>query len=114
MPSPPSPRAAGTIFSSPGFSALDVAGAYVLAYNLADVPAVQVGEQVTDVLMAALAHMDVGERKRALVRTVGLLALVMFPLAAGLGSVASSVAHTFLTRAWAGVAPMLMSLLGPG
>ena len=89
---------------------LDVAGAYALAYNLADVPAVQVGEQITDVLMASLAHMERDERRRALVRTVGLLALIMFPLAAGLGSIASSIANTFLNRAWAGVAPMLAIL----
>src|SRR5213075_1511096 len=59
-------------------------GMYNLAYNLADVPAIQVGEQIGDVLLPSFARMDPGRRSEALVRSLGLLGLVVFPLAVGL------------------------------
>ncbi len=87
-----------------------VMGAYNLAYNLADVPAVQVGEQITDVLFASLSKMERARRLATLVRSVGLLALVMFPLAVGLGTIAPTVGEVFFNRRWAAVAPMLTVL----
>lgn len=85
-------------------------GVYNLAYNLADVPAINVGEQVTDVVMASFAHLPPEKRREALVRTTGVLALVMFPLAVGLGAVAGTLTRTLLGESWKGVAPMLTLL----
>ncbi len=85
-------------------------GLYNKAYELADIPAVQVGEQVGDVLFPSFAQMDRDTRKRALLRATGLLALIVFPLAIGLGAVAPTLVAAILPPAWAGVAPMLMIL----
>src|SRR5262245_39542609 len=46
------------------------AGMYNLAYNLADVPAVQVGEQIGDVLFPSFARLDAERGKRALLRAL--------------------------------------------
>lgn len=87
-----------------------VMGAYNLAYNLADVPSIQVGEQITDVLLSSLANMEHERRVNALVRASGLLSLVIFPLAIGLGAVAPVVTRTFLGERWWLVGPMLTIL----
>jgi PST family polysaccharide transporter len=87
-----------------------VVGEYNLAYNLADIPAVQVGEQIGDVLFPSFSQMDPEQRRRALVRSTGLLALVVFPLAVGLGAIAPTVVHALLREEWYGVAPMLVIL----
>jgi PST family polysaccharide transporter len=92
------------------FFGTSVVGMYNLAYNVADVPAVQVGEQIGDVLLPSFAHMKHEERKDALVRATGLLGLVVFPLAVGLGAVASTVVRAILKPEWADVGPMLMVL----
>lgn len=89
-----------------------IMGAYNLAYNLADIPSIQVGEQITDVLLSSLANMDQERRVWALVRASGLLALIMFPLAIGLGAVAPTVANTFLDPRWVLVGPLLAVLSG--
>jgi PST family polysaccharide transporter len=88
----------------------ETVGVYNLAYNVADVPAVQVGEQIGDVLLPSFAHMTSDQRKAALVRSTGLLALVVFPLAIGLGAVAPTVVSTVLRKEWQDVAPMLSIL----
>jgi PST family polysaccharide transporter len=85
-------------------------GAYNLAYNLADVPAVQIGEPVSDVLQAAFARAEGTNQAQLLLRSTGLLAFVMTPLAVGLGSIAPTLAATFFDHRWAGVGPMLMAL----
>ncbi len=87
-----------------------VVGEYNQAYNLADIPATQVGEQIGDVLFPSFSRMEPEDRKRALVRSTGLISLVVFPLAVGLGTVAPTVVHVILRPAWYGVAPMLMIL----
>lgn len=87
-----------------------VMGAYNLAYNLADIPAIQVGEQITDVMQASFAHMEPEERKRTLVRSLGVIGLVTFPIAIGLGSIAPTLAELFLNKKWAGTGDMLMIL----
>jgi PST family polysaccharide transporter len=87
-----------------------VMGAYNYAYNLADVPAVQVGEQITDVLLASFPHLEKEKRASTLVRSTTLLALIMFPLAVGLGATAPSVVHAFFNKKWLDIAPMLMWL----
>lgn len=85
-------------------------GAYNLSYNLADVPASQVGEQVTDILLPSFARLEPARRPAALVRTCALLGLIMFPLAVGLGAVAPLIARAFFKGEWAGIGPMLMLL----
>ena len=86
-------------------------GLYNQAYKLADLPATHIGEQIGDVLVPSFAHMDDAEdRKRALARASGLLCLVVFPLAVGLGAVANTLVAAFYTASWAGVAPLLTVL----
>jgi PST family polysaccharide transporter len=87
-----------------------VMGAYNLAYNLADIPAIQVGEQITDVLQASFAHMSIEDRRRTLLRSLPVIALVTFPIAVGLGAVAPTLADLFLNKKWAGTGQMLMIL----
>jgi lipopolysaccharide exporter len=86
------------------------AGMYNLAYNLADVPAVQVGEQIGDVLFPSFARLDAERRKRALLGALSLLSLIVFPLAVGLGAVAPTLVHVLFDERWAPVAPMLVLL----
>jgi PST family polysaccharide transporter len=93
-----------------GLFGADVVGAYSLAYNVADVPATQVGEQIGDVLLPSFAYLGPAERKAALVRSTGLLALVTFPLAVGLGAVAPTLVGALLRPEWGDVAPMLAIL----
>ncbi len=85
-------------------------GEYNLAYNLAEVPAVQIGYQIGDVLMPAFAKLDPPQRREALVRSTGLLALIIFPMALGLGAIAKSAVDSLLRSQWANVAPMLSVL----
>jgi lipopolysaccharide exporter len=86
------------------------AGVYNMAYNVADVPAVQVGEQIGDVLFPSFAHMDLERRKTALVRSSALLGLVVSPLAVGLGAIAPTLVRAFLRPEWAELGPMLTVL----
>ena len=85
-------------------------GAYNYAYNLADTPAVAIGEQMSDVVAAAFPQAEGAKRQAALVRACTMIALVMFPLAFGLGAVSSTVVEAFFNRRWAGIGPMLMYL----
>ena len=87
-----------------------VVGFYNMAYNLADIPAVQVGEQISGVLLPAMTNVEVEDRKAALIRSTALMALVVFPLAVGLGVVAPTLIRCLLNDAWQGVAPLLVVL----
>jgi PST family polysaccharide transporter len=87
-----------------------VVGFYNMAYNLADIPAVQVGEQITGVLLPAMAGLDEKDRKIALIRSTALMSLAVFPLAVGLGAVAPTLIRCLLNDAWQGVAPLLTVL----
>jgi PST family polysaccharide transporter len=87
-------------------------GAYDKAYNLADIPAVQVGEQIGDVLLPSFAQMEESERKKALVRSTALLSIIIFPLATGLGATAHTLIRTILPEEWWSVGPMLAILSG--
>jgi len=90
-----------------------VAAQYNLAYNLADIPATQVGEPIGDVLLPSFARMaDQEERKRSLSRAVGVTAFVVFPLAAGLAATADTLVRAWFSSAWSQVAPMLFALAG--
>jgi lipopolysaccharide exporter len=91
-----------------------VAGMYNLAYNLADVPAIQVGEQVGDVLLPSFARLERDRRPAALVRSLSLLSLIVFPLAVGLGVVAPTLVRSVFDERWQAVAPMLVVLAAIG
>jgi len=88
----------------------ELVGLYNMAYNLADIPAVQVGEQITGVLLPAMASLEVKDRKAALIRSTALMSLVVFPLAVGLGVVAPTLVRCLLNDQWQGVAPLLVVL----
>lgn len=85
-------------------------GLYNLAYNLADIPASQVGEHIGDVLLPSFAHMDDAGKNSALARSAAMLALVVFPLATGLAAVAHTLVATLFGPAWQGLAPYLIIL----
>src|ERR1041385_6379617 len=85
-------------------------GMYNLAYNLADVPAIQVGEQIGDVLLPSFARLPADRRPDALVRAIALLALVVFPLAVGLGAVAPTLVAAVFDARWRPLGPMLVLL----
>ncbi len=87
-----------------------VAGTYNLAYNLSELPALQVGEPINDVLQVSYAHAKSDERVTALRRSIAILALVMGPLAFGLAAVADALTAAIFPAKWAGLAPM-MSIL---
>ena len=87
------------------------AGTYNMAYNLADIPAIQVGEQFALVLMPSMAELPPERRARAFERSSGLLALILFPLAVGLGLVAYPLIELLLpSNKWQDVAPLLVVL----
>jgi PST family polysaccharide transporter len=88
-----------------------LAGAYNMAYNLADIPAIQVGEQIAQVLMPSMAALPPDRRPRALERSSALLSLIIFPLAVGLGLVAYPLIEVILpANDWQEVAPLLTIL----
>jgi lipopolysaccharide exporter len=85
-------------------------GMYNLAYNLADVPAIQIGEQIGDVLLPSFARMDQARRPEAFTRALSLLGLVVFPLAVGLGVVAPTLVAALFDARWADMGLMLALL----
>lgn len=85
-------------------------GNYNMAYNLADIPAIQIGEQIALVLMPSMAELPPDRRPRALERSTALLSLIIFPLAVGLGLVAVPLIDLILPAKWQGVAPLLTVL----
>jgi PST family polysaccharide transporter len=87
-----------------------VMGEYNMAYNLAEIPGNQIGEQIGDVMLPTFASIDLERKKRAVTRALGITALVVFPVAVGLGAVAPTLVATLLPKKWEGVAPMLAVL----
>lgn len=87
-----------------------VMGTYGLAYNLATIPADHVGTATSDVLMPSFASMPDGQVQRAFVRSIKLLALVVFPLATGLGAISGTLVVALFRAEWQGVAPFLLIL----
>lgn len=85
-------------------------GMYNLAYNLADAPAIQVGEQIGDVLLPSFSRIPLEDRPAALVRSMKLLAITVFPLAIGLAAVASTLVDTLFDPRWRPLGPMLIVL----
>jgi len=89
-----------------------VVGQYALAYNLAQTPAGNVAEPISDVLLPSFAKVEPGRRKDAFLRAVSLIALVSFPLAFGLAAVSRRLIDAVLDARWAAVGPMLALLSG--
>jgi lipopolysaccharide exporter len=87
-----------------------VLGYYNMAYNLADVPATQVGEQLIGVLFPAMSQARAEDRKALMLRSTALMALTVFPLATGLGAIAPTLVALLLNERWQGVAPFLTVL----
>jgi PST family polysaccharide transporter len=86
-------------------------GAYNMAYNLADIPAIQVGEQIALVLLPSMAELPRERRGPALERSSALLSLIIFPLAVGLGLIAYPLISAILPAdEWQEVAPLLVVL----
>jgi PST family polysaccharide transporter len=85
-------------------------GLYGMAYNLADVPAVHVGEQLSSVLLPSFSRLEASQRPRALERATALLSIIIFPMAIGLGLVAEPLVRTLLPPDWRGVSPLLTIL----
>jgi lipopolysaccharide exporter len=85
-------------------------GAYNYAYNLADTPAVAIGEPMSDVVGASFPHAEQQRRAAALVQSCTMVSLIMFPLAFGLGAVAQTVVQAFFNQKWADVGTMLVYL----
>jgi PST family polysaccharide transporter len=85
-------------------------GLYRLGYNLAELPALQVGEHVSTVLLPSLVKLEAAARKDALVRATSLLALIIFPMALGIAAISSSLIEALLNEEWQGVAPVLAIL----
>ena len=83
---------------------------YNMGYNLADIPAIYVGEQIGGVLLPGLAELPPERRPAALERSAGLLALIIFPMAIGLASVSETLVAAALSAEWQGVAPLLTIL----
>ncbi|WP_437973280.1 oligosaccharide flippase family protein [Sorangium sp. So ce295] len=89
-----------------------ILGYYDRAYTLAEVPATYVAERIMDVLTASFPQIDATKRPAALLRVVRLLALIMFPMALGLGAIAESLAAAILPPHLGDVAPFLLVLAG--
>jgi len=86
-------------------------GVYNLAYNLADIPAIQVGEQIALVLLPSMAELPRDRRAAALERASALLSIIIFPLAIGLGLVSYPlIAAVLPAGTWQDVAPLLSVL----
>ncbi len=86
-------------------------GVYNMAYNLADIPAIQVGEQIALVLMPSMAELPRERRAEALERSSALLSLIIFPLAVGLGLISYPLISLLLPHNdWQDVAPLLSVL----
>lgn len=88
----------------------DNAGAYGMAFNLAQVPAIYVGGHIGTVMMPAIVRAQPAERASLIVRALGLTAVVLFPMAFGLSVCASTLVAALLPPDWSQVAPLLSVL----
>ncbi len=88
----------------------EAAGTYSLAFNLANLPALYVGGHVGTVMMPAIVRADARDRAQMIVRALALTAVVLFPMAFGLATIASTLVAAVLPSNWAQVAPLLSVL----
>jgi PST family polysaccharide transporter len=88
-----------------------VMGGYNYAYNLAEMPIVNVAEHIGEVLMPSFSRMEPEKRDRAVVRAASLMCLVVAPLGVGLGAVAPTVGAAIFNDKWGPmIGPMLTIL----
>ncbi len=85
-------------------------GLYNLGYKLAAMPAEQIGDQVAGVLFPSMSNVDGESKRRALIRSVGLMGLLVYPMSMGMFAIAEPLVGTLLTEEWQGVAPVLSAL----
>lgn len=85
-------------------------GLYTLAYNLAEIPSDNIGEALADVLLPSFTRLAPGLRQEALARAIPLVALLVFPLAVGLGVEAHTLVITLFNPRWQPMAPLLAVL----
>ncbi len=85
-------------------------GLYNYAYNIANVPAVNIGEPIGDVLLPSFARLEREQMAAVLRRSTALLALIVFPLAVGLGVVAPTLVAAVLPEKWQPMADYLTVL----
>lgn len=95
------------------------AGAYGMAFNLAQLPAVYVGGHIGTVMVPAIVRAEPAARAPLVVNALVVAAVLLCPMAAGLAVCAPTLVAALLPPAWAMVAPLLgvlalMMLLGPG
>ena len=89
-------------------------GLYTLAYNLAQIPADNIGDALADVLLPSFARLAPGRRQEALARAMPLVALLVFPLAVGLCVESNTLVITFFNPHWQPMAPLLAVLAALG
>ena len=85
-------------------------GLYSLAFNLAAVPSDNVGSAASDLLFSALPQLAGERRRAALVRALGLLALIVFPLGVGLAFVSPTLVAALFAPKWQPLAPLIAAL----
>lgn len=81
-----------------------VHGLYALSKSLSAVPADNVGDAVADVLMPSFVRMSPEEARVAVVRASHFVAIVVYPLAAGLAVVSPTLVQALFTPEWYGIA----------
>jgi lipopolysaccharide exporter len=85
-------------------------GLYGLAFNLAALPSDNVGTAASDVLFSSLPRLPRERRPAAMVRALGLLALIIFPLGVGLAFVAPTLVAALFPPKWQPLAPIITVL----
>lgn len=82
-------------------------GAYRLSRSLAETPITNLAEHLGDVLLPSFAKVDEARRRSGLVRATSIIALLVFPLCAGIAAVAPTLVRTLFDRRWSDLAPLL-------
>jgi PST family polysaccharide transporter len=85
-------------------------GLYSLAFNLAAMPSDNVGAAASDVLFSSLPRLAGERRRAAMVRALGLLSLIIFPLGMGLAFVAPTLVAALFAPKWQPLAPVIAAL----
>ena len=83
---------------------------YSLGFNLAEMPSVQIGEQLCEVLLPSFAILEGERRRQALVKVLLVVCLVTFPFAIGLGATSYTLVHAFFDPRWWAVSTVLTLL----
>jgi PST family polysaccharide transporter len=86
------------------------AGLYGLGQNLAEIPAIHVGEPLGDVLLPSFAKIKPDRRPQALIQSIAMMALIVFPMAVGLGTIAPTLVAALFTPQWQPLGPILIVL----